>query len=846
MTIQDNIYGYFSRNPELRILFIFDEMDSMSELDTAEWRPEYRYIHFDGTWFSTKYRLEHEYCKEKVIIRFLQNSPLSPGYSDIFPMMDLLCANMEFKSNSDAAFMQQYHLPENATTFVRTHIIELQTAKYQNILLPFLNESAFSLDVGFRGLLSGYLGMTSLLSWHEIFIELITQDTEVRKKQTFYNLVQGQRDVLLALQDKAKAIFGVEIDLNAEYKMRKIAESLKYNALTQLLTLAPNDDYKVYKIINSVAIEQQNKILGATATLSQAKRTAFEKSFEHLSEHIDLNRIVGWYGIDADYFHMPHSLCYTILQNLISNDRLVSEPEKIVERLSLLSAKFENKPVPLSAVHYCHMLAAYYEKRKATGSLVLNTPQDYVSRYIDYYYQLDYYYRKALEALPHNSEIPILPALLSAKEKLDMDYATITNKINVEWSRCLLEKDGFDSITLPRQYDFYSKYRDESVKQVVIICDALRYEVATELMQELGKEKHMASLEAGLALLPTETKYCKPAMFPHNEMFLYVDSLGKMEMSVDNKILNSIEKRRTFLQSKVPNSDCINARELQQGSIQQYRELFKKSLVYVYYDFLDNIGHEGDRVSVTEACRRAVTEVAQLVKSLHATLNVANVIITSDHGFIYNDKSFETHEKIQVPSDNLERTQRYFITQSTEAIHGVAKFNLSKTSGVTNTEYVAVPMGTNRFSEQGGGYEFTHGGASLQEVIIPVIHSQIRKTNNKPPVNVVLVTRSSDLRIESSRIRFQLFQSESVSMDNRERTILVAIYDGNQPVTEKLTLNLNKTSSDANLRLFDVDLVLTQHTSSNILRLRVCDIDDELNAIIESPVTNNTLIERDF
>lgn len=845
MTIQESIYNYFKRNTDLRILFIFDEMDTMTELDTAEWNPGFRYIRFNGTWFSTKYRLEHEYAADKVILRFLMRSPLLPSNQEVFPLMDLLCANMEFKADSGEAFIQQYGLPESTANFVRAHIIELQTNKYLDILRPHLDPQEFSFDIGFRGLLSGYLGATALLSWSEIFIELITQDIDPRKKKTFFNLLNAHRDVLQALQEKAKAIFGTELDLNAEYKTRKIAESLKYNALTQLLTLVPEDDYKIYKIIDTLAIDQLNKLLGASAFLPKAKRQAFEEAFARLSEHIDLNRIVAWYGVDADYAHLPHSLCYTILQNLLS-DRLLTEPEKVLERLTSLSAKFENRPVPLSAINYGRMLAAYYDKRKAIGSTVLDSPQEYVTRYTEYFYQLDYYYRKSLEALPHNTEIPILPLLVETKEKLDRDYATITNTINVEWTRCLLERNGFDSINAPRQYDFFNRYRDESVKQVVIICDALRYEVATELMQELGKEKHMASLDAGLAILPTETKYCKPAMFPHNEMFLYVSSDGHMDMSVDNTMLTSLDKRRTFLQSRVPNSDCINARDLLQGNIQQYRELFKKSLVYIYYDFLDTIGHEGDRVSVIDACHRAVVEIAQLVKSLHATLNVANVLITSDHGFIYNDKSFELHEKIQVPADNLERTQRYYITNSDEQIHGVAKFRLNSMSGVTNTEYVAVPMGTNRFSEQGGGYEFTHGGASLQEVIIPVIHSQIRKTNNKPPVNVVLVTRPQDLRIESSRMRFQLFQADSVSMDNRERLIRVAIYDGDRAVTQPIQLSLNKTSSDANLRLFDIDLVLSQYTAANILRLRVYDVDNELNPLIDVPVTNNTLIERDF
>ena len=54
-----------------------------------------------------------------------------------------------------------------------------------------------------------------------------------------------------------------------------------------------------------------------------------------------------------------------------------------------------------------------------------------------------------------------------------------------------------------RQQHFYRTEGDGTVKQVVIVSDALRYEVAVELMQQLAKEKHIATLTPYLAMLPT-------------------------------------------------------------------------------------------------------------------------------------------------------------------------------------------------------------------------------------------------------------------------------------------------------------------------------------------------------
>ena len=852
MPLQTNIYNYFQRNPALRILFIFDNLDTMAELNNATWDEGYRYILFDGAWFTTKYRLEHEYKDDKVILRLLKPNPLrNDSQQQPFPLMDLLRANTYYIEDSDEQFMQQHSLPNTPEVckFVHRHITELQMVKHQTILKDYLNPTSFSIDVARRGLISGYLGASVLLSWEDIFVELMIQcASDERKSNTFFNLIRNQNDILDALQEKALAIFGQYYNVNAPERMREIAESLKYNALTQLLVVVPNDNYKRYKVTNTASHEQMNRILSHVHNLPQAKCRAFEQAFQQLSDRVSIDYIVATYGIYADYFFVPQGLCYAIIKHLLQ-DSLITSPSKVLERLNLLAIKQENNAAVLSVIKFVQMMASFYDLQKSLGSLILNSPQEYIDRYTEQYYLLDYYYRKSLEYLPHDQQVPIRQEIDAAKDRLDKDYATITNNINVQWTKCLLEKgNGFESITLPRQYNFFNEQIDNSVKQVVIICDALRYEVAHELMQELGQEKHVATLTAGLAILPTETKFCKPTMFPHNDMYICTNQTGDdshLDMSVENHILNSLDKRRQYLQSKVPNSDCINAKVLLDGNTMDLRELFKKSLVYVYYDVLDTIGHEGDRVSVTDVCNRAVTDIAKMVKTLHASLNVSNVIITADHGFIYNDKAFDLHEKIQVPADSMERTQRYYITPSPDPIHGVAKLPLSKVSGVSNVEYVAVPMGTNRFSEQGGGYEFTHGGASLQELIIPIIKSQVRRTNSKTPVGVFLVTRPNDMKVESSRIRFKLCQKDSVSMENRARTIRVALYDGENIVSDVKQYDLNSTSSDANLREIAVDLLLTKQAGS-ILQMRVYDIDDNLNPLVYATVINNTLIEQDF
>ena len=54
MTVTDKIYSYFDKNPDLRVLFIFNDEFLAMELAEATWKEGYRYVDFKGDWFTTK------------------------------------------------------------------------------------------------------------------------------------------------------------------------------------------------------------------------------------------------------------------------------------------------------------------------------------------------------------------------------------------------------------------------------------------------------------------------------------------------------------------------------------------------------------------------------------------------------------------------------------------------------------------------------------------------------------------------------------------------------------------------------------------------------------------------
>ena len=63
---QDKIYQYFERDPQLRVLFIFNNDWIAAELENATWAEGYRYVDFKGDWFTVKYNLDNDWQLDNI------------------------------------------------------------------------------------------------------------------------------------------------------------------------------------------------------------------------------------------------------------------------------------------------------------------------------------------------------------------------------------------------------------------------------------------------------------------------------------------------------------------------------------------------------------------------------------------------------------------------------------------------------------------------------------------------------------------------------------------------------------------------------------------------------------
>ena len=843
--LQQKIYTYFERDPELRVLFIFDNGFKRDELQDVEWKEGFLYVEFKGDWFTTKYKLEHDWKDLKVILIFQQASPNEyKNMRESFPLMDCLVANMEYHDLDYVAFIQQYGLPESMASFVSRNIDLLQTEKFLRLFAPDFKDGSFTEDKAVRGFISSFLGSTLVLDWNAIFVKLFLLGKDEKKLSDFFRRLGTCPSAKLALEKKAVEIFGVSLSDYTINKFKKLVEVMKYNSITQLLSPVQADNYRALRINDALSLQSMNQIL-ELALSNPRTAVPFTEIIASYGADVHDEDIISWYGTDANYFFVPEALITPIIKNLV-NENIVNNPEKVVEKLEDLILKHNDNGPMRSVIAYLTIAANFFLYVKDCGSFMLNSPQQFVDKYEKTYYQIDMLYRQSLESYFGLEEsMPLYDLVVRVKKHMDLDYHKVANRLNLEWMRCLRDMDGFKSITNVRQQNFYDEYlKNINKKQVVIISDALRYEVAHELISVLQQKKHSATLEAGLAMLPTETKFCKQAFLPHQSLDMVQVKENEVDMEVDGKILSSTSLREQQLAKYKESVLAITYKELMAMDAHDRYECFKRQLVFIYHDTIDNDSHDGEARKMVRASRQAIEDLKKLVPWIHDKGNVTKIYITADHGFLFNDIPFEEKDKLPVEEETIERKTRYYLTKSKEEKEGITKFPLSEVSGMSQDIMVAVPNGTNRLKAPSGGYAFAHGGAALQEIIIPIYISSYEEYDNKEPVRVSVLKRN--LTMTASRLKFTLIQVDAVSMEQRKRTVVCGIYNGDELVTKQQRIEINKQDASLEARQYTVDLTLNKNVDAKVLELRIYDEKDMMNPLDKLNVINKTSIDLDF
>ncbi len=428
--------------------------------------------------------------------------------------------------------------------------------------------------------------------------------------------------------------------------------------------------------------------------------------------------------------------------------------------------------------------------------------------------------------------------------------------LGLGWDK-LLEQGFLDTwgvSSFLSQQNFYTDrvapYLAESSRKraYVIISDAFRYEAAEELVEMLnGRYRMDAQLEPLLGVLPSYTELGMASLLPHAELS-YADN-GNVQ--VDGRSSAGTLGRNKQLASV--NGMACQAKDLIGMKTEDAREFtLDKRVVYIYHDVVDKAGEKAEDTTF-DAVARCIEELVSLVKFCVNKLNAANVWVTADHGFLYQEGNLDQTDKSTLscdPKNPAKKNKRFIIGRDLgSAPQEVHQGTTQNTAGTNNSMEFWLPRSTNRFHFVGGA-KFVHGGAMPQEVVVPLITvKQLRgESAAKSKVEKVSVQLlGTKHRITTPAHRFELIQTDAVSERRLPLTLRIAVYEGSQAVTSIETLVFDSTSDVIGERQKTVRLKLQSGEFDKAKPYRLVLRDAETDTEVQSvPVIIDRSFDDDF
>lgn len=462
--------------------------------------------------------------------------------------------------------------------------------------------------------------------------------------------------------------------------------------------------------------------------------------------------------------------------------------------------------------------ATLYEGLSAAAELIpairnaglhINSFDEGLTRYRDEWFRIDQRYRQFTQAYLTSEFKQPIEALA---ELVENAYVTdFLAPLGVAWQQQIDSIAQWRTVSLTSQTSFYNDYVAPTLtgrkKSVVIVSDALRYEVADELSTRIrGENKFTASLNAMLGVLPSYTQLGMAALLPHTTLGHSVDGDPVL---VDGQKSDGTANRSKIL-SAVAGS-AIQAKDFLEMKPADRRDLYSSNQVlYVYHDTIDSTGDKAVSEHRTfTAAADAVRELIDIVKKL-ASANATNIIITADHGFLYQRSKLAEQFNLTVKPQGeqiVQSKRRYVLGRGLKKDAAFTTFQPDQV-GLSSDLEVQVPNSIQRIVQPGAGYQFVHGGASLQEIVVPVIQINKSRSDTVEPVNVDIHPESD--RITTGQIVVKLYQSVRVEPHKPARRLRAGLYLGDTLISNEQEMTFDSSSDAGRDRFQSVTLLLSK------------------------------------
>ncbi len=278
------------------------------------------------------------------------------------------------------------------------------------------------------------------------------------------------------------------------------------------------------------------------------------------------------------------------------------------------------------------------------ATLEMGSLSESVLRYSRFWYQLDQLYRKFTFHVQLSGQASLMGCLTDQMENLYTNNFLM--KLGDHFQTIVDAAAKWDSSSIRLQKSFFEHWvrpflqRDNKV--YVIISDAMRFEIGEDLLSRIRQEdRYGAELEPALSMLPSYTQLGMAALLPNEALEIADNETGTV--LVDEQSSQGTSNRNKILKAAMNGrGEAIKAEDFMQLDRDGSRDLLKRNdVLYIYHNRID---HTGDKIhsegQAFEAAEQTLDDIVRLVKKLTAA-NASNILVTADHGFIYQHRPIE-------------------------------------------------------------------------------------------------------------------------------------------------------------------------------------------------------------
>jgi len=772
MNISDSLSRHFQKH---RIIFWYDDKQELFEQYSQIDIPGVETIEVKGNEFEVKHIITRQKPQQKFLLYF--HNP-QPNAEENW-LLDQELAHYVFQTDQESMFLQEMGLGYHFKELVAEHLEFFKSKERRNKFAELLgaDDDHQALRYKMLAVLFGTENV-SLVTFVHAHGSAFAQNIDKYDKDLIrFNLSQ---------------YYWKEINRKFRY------QSDKPSIYDFLIEVFSNN----FSLIKKNGLSRESRLL-----ISIWKNTyPFREHFSTLSARIALDLGVEEILSKAQLEDVINDELFEltdkkIIFELVSSIEQENQPkEKIHQYIKQRENKFWHDQYRHFYASLSYAAEMIHAARKYEALLFDDFMQG-IEEYATRLYVVDMHYRKFIFSYRQTNQSRILSSLAAKVERVySNDWLLGCNN---QWQKTIDKLESWPTPLYKSQQDFFKTHITPAINKdqrlFVIISDALRFEAAAELQKMLQAEKRFnAENDHMLSLLPSYTQLGMAALLPHQKLSwsensdtVLVDGISSAGAAARAKILtNNAGVKATAVTAE--DFMRMNANTEGREFVKQYQ------LIYIYHNRIDKVGDDKTtEEKVFEAVESEQLFLIELLRKIY-NMNGYNMIITSDHGFIYqHDVLDESDFSMAGYEGEIWKENRRFVIGRNIKSDNKAKHFSEKQIGM-NAE-VLIPKSINRLRIKGSGSRFIHGGASLQEIVVPVLKVSVKRKETTSYVDVDII-KTTD-RITTNILAVSFIQSVAASSNVLARTIQAAIYtENNELLSDIFTYNFNMEADSARQR----------------------------------------------